>query len=112
MSQVGRTLRKAALVSAATASTASGLFLLFRLMPDHVRIAPTAALVGLMALLVLPGVTLAALELDRRAARRAEARRAAPSSEHSARRDLHDHGVRPESGERHRRRLRAGVWTD
>lgn len=104
----GRSLRKAALVFVATVCTGCGLFLMFRLMPDRVEVAPTATLLGLLGLLVLPGVTLAALELDRRAVARAnpEGNPVAP------RRGAHEPAERPESGERHRRRVRSSAAVD
>jgi hypothetical protein len=83
--------RKAALLFVAAVTTGCGLAVLFRLMPDQVRSAPTAILLGVVALLVLPGFTLAAMELDRRT-------RGPRPHRHAA-------GERPESGERHRRRL-------
>jgi hypothetical protein len=88
MLDLGRRARKAALFFVAAVTTGCGLVVLFELMPDQVRSAPTAILLGVLALLVLPGVTLAAMELDRRA------------HAHAARR--HPGGHRTESGGRHR----------
>jgi hypothetical protein len=91
MPDFGRRARKAALLFVAAVTTGCGLVVLFQLMPDQVRGVPTAILLGVVALLLLPGFTLAAMELDRRAA--------------GPRPHRHAAGERPESGERHRRRL-------
>lgn len=91
MLDFGRRARKAALLFVAAVTTGCGLVVLFQLMPDQVRGVPTGLLLGVVALLVLPGFTLAAMELDRRAHARAPHR--------------HGPGHRPESGQRHRRRL-------
>lgn len=106
----GRSLRKAALVFLATACTGCGLFLIFRLMPDRVGVVATSTLLGLLGLLVLPGVTLAALELDRRAVSRGR-----PGDQDAAdghRREAHEPGERPESGGRHRRRVGSSAAVD
>ncbi|MCC6660543.1 MAG: hypothetical protein IT437_06615 [Phycisphaerales bacterium] len=77
MLDFGRRARRAALLFVATVTTGCGLVVLFQLVPDRVGAAPTAMLLGVLALLVLPGVTLAAMELDRRTAARVWAHRRA-----------------------------------
>ncbi len=68
MPRSGRVLRKASLILVAAVSAFCGLVLLWRETAEaRLSGAPTEYLLWLLALLVLPGVTLAAIELDRRA---------------------------------------------
>jgi membrane protein implicated in regulation of membrane protease activity len=65
-------LRRAAVVTIAALSVGLAVFLVWHIVtPAQIAGAPLAALLGVLALMVLPGATLAAWELDRRAARTA-----------------------------------------
>lgn len=113
MSKLGRSLRKAALVLIAAASAACGVFLMAVLMPDGIREAGTGHLLGLLGLLVLPAVTLAALDLDRRAARRATQHLTGPIDvEAIVRRGTHGASARRDAWAAHRRRARGQVHAD
>jgi hypothetical protein len=61
-------LRRAAVAAVAAISVAMALFLVWYLVtPARIGAAPLTGLLGVLALMVLPGATLAAWELDRRA---------------------------------------------
>ena len=78
-------LRRAAVAAVAALSVVMAVFLVWSLVtPARIGAAPLTGLLGVLALMVLPGATLAAWELDRRAASRIpseliEDRDAAPS---------------------------------
>jgi hypothetical protein len=77
-------LRRAALGAVAAISVAMALFLVWYLVtPARIAAAPLTGLLGVLALMVLPGATLAAWELDRRALSRipAELLETAPEPE-------------------------------
>ena len=61
-------LRRAAVAVVAALSVVMALFLVWYLVtPSRIGAAPLTGLLGVLALMVLPGATLAAWELDRRA---------------------------------------------
>ena len=79
MTERVRTIRRAALVVVASASVVFSLAVVWLVItPAAIEQVTTWHLLGLFGLLMLPGVTLGAIELDRRAARRAAAARQEP----------------------------------
>jgi hypothetical protein len=73
-------LRRAAVAAVAALSVAMALFLVWYLVtPARIGAAPLTGLLGVLALMILPGATLAAWELDRRALARVPAHRTAAS---------------------------------
>lgn len=85
MSAPTRVLRRASIIFVALGSAACAVFLIWRFVSvEQIGAVPTAHLVGVLGLFVLPAATLAGLEIDRRmvraggaAAREAERARAA-----------------------------------
>lgn len=77
-------LRKAAMVLVASCSIVGALILVWQVVTvEHVAMLSNSQLLGVLALFLLPGGTLAAWELDRRAALHEASKAAAPVSDSS-----------------------------
>jgi hypothetical protein len=96
-------LRKAAVIFIAVVSVVFAIFLVWHLVPGRIGQVATGGLLAVLALIVLPALTAAAWELERRAGHRTPDERDAAGERTAPHRRLHD-GSEPRQVE-HRRRV-------